>query len=363
MNAPAEICEFLREQMDTHTAKVIAARVDVDRTTLYNVIREKKASEQTLRKLGRAYPALCSTTSTNSFHQRSITMNRYKKFLGHTPAILDENIGMLGIEGDGTDDNAGGGGNPAPFSVSKEDWDATQAELQQSRADREEFTRLKGEHSQMREKFKPFLEGGSNEQTEREPDANDQSKYPRTQAGAAAYLKDFTDFRFKQLHGAQSKTAEAAAREQREAAQDNDRTNNLVVEHTKRVAEVAKSVPDFDQVVAKGIINIQQHKPLAMAILKLKNSAMVEYHLAKNPQEALQLIRTAASDLDDAKEVLFGLNHRFSEDAKKSAARRQAERAGSYSPTENTGGEMQASGEDAADEEFVRRSFGLKPKN
>ncbi len=89
---------------------------------------------------------------------------------------------------------------------------------------------------------------------------------------------------------------------------------------------------------------------------------MVEYHLAKNPQEAMQLIRTAAVDIDDAKEILFGLNHRYSEDAKKSAARRQAERGGSFGPTGSVENEMQASGDDASDEEFVRIAMGLKAK-
>ncbi len=56
---------FLRDEMDKKGAKVVAASVGVDRKTLYNVLGGV-AAEQTLRKLGKVYPAITCTTSTNS---------------------------------------------------------------------------------------------------------------------------------------------------------------------------------------------------------------------------------------------------------------------------------------------------------
>lgn len=56
---------LLRDEMDKKGAKVVAAQAGVDRKTLYNVLAGV-ASEQTLRKLGKVYPTITCTTSTNS---------------------------------------------------------------------------------------------------------------------------------------------------------------------------------------------------------------------------------------------------------------------------------------------------------
>ncbi len=301
-------------------------------------------------------------------------MRKFKNSFPKNPASFEtqeSEIGMLSIEGDETDLGGGGGGDngaggdPKPFSVSESDWQAAQTELQQLRQDRERLGGVEQEFGQFKERFKPFLDGdnkGGNGSEPKAPDRRDTSKYPNTPEGAAKYLEDFTDYRWalnQQKHGA---TASAAAREQQEAARETEQTNRLATEHFKRQTEVRKTVADFDKVTAGGLINFQQHPALTKSILRLKNSAMVEYHLAKNPQEAMELIRTASNDLDDAKEVLFNLNYKYSEEARKTAARKQAERAGGYAPTETLSGEHAAGGDDAADEDFVRGRFGMGAK-
>ncbi len=268
---------------------------------------------------------------------------------------LDPGAGEGGGGGSGGDNQEG---QEKPFSVSKEDWESTQNELNTLRGERERFSNVEREFGSMKERFKPFLEG-SNEQADARPD---RSKYGTGADAAEKFVEDLAAWKFRNLQKEVDSTRNASQREQQEAQRETEAINTLVTAHSKRVADVSKSVPDFDKVVSNGIINFQQHAPLAKAILKLKNSAMVEYNLAKNPQAAMQLIRTAAVDLDEAKEVLFGLNHQYSEDAKKSAARRQAERGGNFGPTEEVNGEMQASGDDASDEDFVRKSLGLKAK-
>jgi hypothetical protein len=299
------------------------------------------------------------------------TTEHYMRF-GHkhsfqkNPASYEtREIGMLSIEGDEGGDLGGGGGagdnEPAPFTVSKEDWEATQSQLRESN---ERYMRLEGEHRKVTERFKPFLEGdqGGDDKTPRAPDRNDTSRYPRTPEGAQKFLDDYTDYRYALNHQRTTATASASAREQQEAAQESESTNKLVTEHMKRVSEFAKAVPDFDKVTNSVLITFEKHAPLAKAILRLKNSAAVEYHLAKNPTEAMQLIRTASVDMDEAKEVLFGLNHKYSEEARKTAARKQAERAGGYAPTHSVEGEHAAGGDDAADEDFIKGRFGLGSK-
>ncbi len=281
--------------------------------------------------------------------------------MGRARLCLDNDGGEGGESGAG---GSGEGEGGQPFSVTPEAWQETQNELAQLRADRERLGGVEKEFGTFKERFKPFLEGGQggHGSEDREPDQNDTTKYPRTQAGAQQYIRDLAAFQARQIFKQHTTQAQASEREQSEARQETERTNKLVGEHMKRVAEVSKVVPDFDKVTATGLINIAQHAPLAKAILRLKNSAMVEYHLAKNPQEAMQLIRTAAVDMDEAREVLFNLNYKYSEEAKKSAARKQAERAGGYTPTATVEGEHEAGGDDAADEDWIKNRFGLGSK-
>lgn len=304
-------------------------------------------------------------------------MRKFKNSFPKNPASFEtqeSDIGMLSIEGDeggeggegGGGSGGEGGGSSGAFSVSESDWQSTQQELQQLRADRDRLGGVEREFGQFRESLKTLgggQGGGGSQGSElRAPDRNDRSKYPNTSEGAAKFLEDFTDYRLAIHHQKTSATQQASQREQQEAAADTQRTNTLVTEHMKRVSEVSKQVPDFDRVTANGLISFEKHPALTKSILRLKNSAMVEYHLAKNPQEAMQLIRTASVDMDDAKEVLFNLNYKYSEEARKTAARRQAERAGGYAPTETVNGEHAAGGDDAADDDFVRGRFGLGSK-
>ena len=67
MNVGDDFRAFLRETMDDPAqggVKVVAARVGVERTTLYSILRTGLASEMTVRRIIRAYPQATSTTST-----------------------------------------------------------------------------------------------------------------------------------------------------------------------------------------------------------------------------------------------------------------------------------------------------------
>lgn len=219
--------------------------------------------------------------------------------------------------------------NPEPFSVSKEDWEKTQAELNGFRERSGKYEELERSHNEMRERFKPFLEGDKKDEDVRP----DRSKYGTGADAAEKFVEDLAAWKFRNLQKDADKTREASAREQGEARQSQERVNGLVTKHRERVAEFIKTTPDFAQVVSQGHIDARQNPEFALAVLGRKNSAQIEYHLNKNAQEAYRLQMLFGSDPEAAKEELILMDHQFTQ-AKETPSNKGQE----FKPTNKPGG-------------------------
>ncbi len=247
-----------------------------------------------------------------------------------------ETFGILGIEGD---EDLGGGGDlggnePAPFSVSQEDWQRTQSELNELRGYKDKFSTLESKHNEFQEWFKPFLENqDKNKNSDAEPNPED-AKYG---GDRAKYARDLVRWEARQEYKAQQEQQSASTKEREEHQAEEKSKQEVYTKLTEADTKGRQKFQDYDQVVSSSVVNLGQVKDLAKNLAKMENPESIAYHFGKNPQEAYAFMNQSHTNPDAALRTLIILDHRFSEAAK---APEQPKRE--YGVTQKPGGKAGA---------------------
>lgn len=255
---------------------------------------------------------------------------KHNGFFHHNP-ILEENIGVLGIEGEEPELGGGGGSSEpeAPFSVGREDWERTQAELNELRGYKDKFGETERSLSEMREKFKPFLENAEKKPADAEPNPED----PKYGGDRSKYARDLVRWEARQEFKTQTQQQEASQREQQEAAKDQESQKQIFTKLTEADKRGVEKFPDYHQVIASSVLNLGQVPGLPQALAECDNPESIGYHFGKNPQEAYAFMNQVHSNPKAAMRTLILLDNRFTE-----AAKAPANPGREYKPTPKPGG-------------------------
>jgi len=182
-----------------------------------------------------------------------------------------------------------GGGDPQPFSVSREDWDKTQTELNQLREYPTKFSELEKSHNEMRERFKPFLEGGGNKDENKRPNRAEYiQKYGNTPETIEKFIEDLSGWKANELKRSWDETGNKSRQEQEEAARQTQETNRILSYHIQDVEKVKATRPDFKEKVENSAV-MRLPDNIKIDIMDSENTGLLTLYLAENPDQLSRL--------------------------------------------------------------------------
>jgi len=152
-----------------------------------------------------------------------------------------------------------------------------------------ELTRDKYAERQAREQLErqnlqlmEMLKGGqkpAEKPTDGKPNQSDYSDYAEfVRADATWHATQAAKQMIASERAAMAETTQRSTAAQSEAV--------AAADYAKRAKETAKSVPDFDEVMAEADVDVPQH--VLTMIRRLDNGPLVAYHMVKNPELAQQ---------------------------------------------------------------------------
>lgn len=221
--------------------------------------------------------------------------------------------GGAGGEGGGSSGGPGAGGgsgagDDAP--ISRKDFDALRTRYETlERTYQGERTQAQQRAEQEKERAR--IAAGGEPAPKQAPKRSD---FPSTSEGLDQFLDAKADFRAEQKFDALMKDREGKQKNQQEKDSLQNRYRTGLQKHTERQKDAQGRYNDFDQVVSAA--EAIKDSRVVIDILECDNSADVEYHYAKNPQQLATLLYTYQQDPAKGLRMLASLDARFSSEAK-----------------------------------------------